>query len=266
MFLGHGADANAENNSGMTPLHILSNSECKINDEGSVRNFALLLLKHGAAVNRRNKDTETPLHLAIRRDQFKLAGTLLEHGTDVNAENSEGKTPLRILSESRYYDEGDFINHAQSLLEHGVGVNRQDEDNKTSLLLGIGKGKCEFAQIFIERSADATLENNMGEISVQQVSPGHNGSQERGLGLVQQSLERGVDLNAQDENQMTRPRYLPSNLGPIQMATLLLYHGADPNAGKNGGEDPSCQEIEGEYYIQAHLCGYYTVFNISVML
>ena len=89
----------------------------------------------------------------------------------------------------------------------------------------------------------------MGDISVQQVSRGRNGSQERGFGLVQQSHERGVDLNAQDESQMMRPKYLPSNLGPIQMATLLLYHGADPNAGKTGGEGTSHQEIEGDYYI-----------------
>ena len=149
MFLEHGADADAANNSGMTPLHILSNSEGQIKDEGSVRNFALLLLKHGTAANRRNKDSETPLHLAIRSDQFKLAETLLEHGTDVHAENKKGRTPLRILSESWNYDEGDFVNHARILLAHGVGSSRQEGDNKTSLLLGIGKGSTSLREFLL---------------------------------------------------------------------------------------------------------------------
>jgi ankyrin repeat protein len=146
ILLEHGADANAENNEVMTPLHILTESGFK--DEGNALNLVLLLLKHGTDVNRRDKDNETPLHLAIRWNQYKLAGILLEHGAEVHMQNNQGKTPLRILSESWSYDEGDFVNHARFLLEHGLGIKLGEKDKKTSLLLGIGKAKHEFAQFF----------------------------------------------------------------------------------------------------------------------
>ncbi|KAI9455268.1 ankyrin repeat-containing domain protein, partial [Lactarius psammicola] len=161
----------------------------------------------------------------MERDRFKFARILLEHGADANAENSNSKTPLRILSESRDYDEGDFVNHARLLLEHGVRVNRRDEDNnsKTPLLLEI-------------LSADDIPENKMGETSVQQGPRGQYGPQERGIGVAQQSLKHG-------ENQMTPSRF-QSDLGPIQIALLLLDHGANLNAGNNGGETSIYQEME----------------------
>jgi cytohesin len=257
ILLEHGADADAENINGKTPLHILSESQ--INDEDSVLSHALLLLKHGAEVNMRDEDNETSLHLAIRRECFKLAGILLERGADADAENINGKTPLCILPESRLYDDGDFINHTRLLfLEHVVGVNRRDENQITSLLPGIGRENYEFTRVIIELGADlgeATMEDNMGETSAQQVSRGQYNSRERGV-VAQQSLERGVqvDLNAQNENQIAST-YLQSNLGPFQIPTLLLYHSADLTAGKNEGETPLYQDIEGEFYFKGDCVG-----------
>ena len=57
---------------------------------------------------------------------------------------------------------------------------------------------------------------------------------ERGIGVAQQSPECSSDLNlilnAQDESQAI---YLQSNPGAFRIATFLLHHGADPDAGKN---------------------------------
>jgi ankyrin repeat protein len=155
ILVEHGADTNAENNHGMTPLHLLIASNVK--DQGDILNLALLLLKHGAEVNRRNKVNETPLNFAIRREQFNLAGILLEHGANANAENNNGETPLRLLSGSRNYDEGDFINHARLLLlKNGMGATRGDGDNSNVLLpWGNGRGKYNFIEIIIDPRADA---------------------------------------------------------------------------------------------------------------
>jgi hypothetical protein len=91
----------------------------------------------------------------------------------------------------------------------------------------------------------------MGEFSVQQVLPRrHHESQERG---PQQSLECGVDFSTQDENwNQMMPIYLQPNVGPFQIATLLLHHGANLNTRDIGGESSSYQGIEGEYYFQGH--------------
>ncbi|KAI9455272.1 ankyrin repeat-containing domain protein [Lactarius psammicola] len=159
----------------------------------------------------------------MERDRFKFAQILLERGADANVVNNNGKTPLRILSESRDHDEGNFVNHARLLLEHGVRVNRRHEDSNsnTPLILEI---------------LDATMENKMGETSVQQGPRGQYGPQERGVGVAQRSPKHG-------ENQ-TMPSRFQSDLGPIQIAILLLDHGANLNAGNNGGETSTYQEME----------------------
>jgi ankyrin repeat protein len=76
MFLEHGADANAENNNGKTPLHILSEHRMYRDNEDDVVNHVQLLLEHGAEVNRRDKNNQMPLLLAMGRDLFKVARTL----------------------------------------------------------------------------------------------------------------------------------------------------------------------------------------------
>jgi ankyrin repeat protein len=244
IFLEHCADANSKNKDGKTPLHMASEGWTS-KDEGDVLNTALLLLKRGAEVNCRDKNDQTPLHLAIQENRFLLAGVYLGYGANANAEDIDGRTPLRLLSlaEGHGYDEGDFVDHAQLLLDYW-----HDGDNKTSLLLGIGKGNYKITRILFEPSADPNVhsENNMSEISVQQVSRGLYGSQERDPQL---SLKCGADFDARDDNQTTSI-YLHLDLewDPFQIAILLLYHGADTNLGDNWGEDPSNEEIEGEYY------------------
>ena len=94
----------------------------------------------------------------------------------------------------------------------------------------------------------------MGEIIVQQVTRNHYGSQECGLDDPQQSLGCALPLDTPDDKQMT-PTYLQSILGPFQMATLLLYHGANLNGRKNESESLLSEEVKGEYYIQVHCAG-----------
>ena len=261
-LLEHGADANAEGDRGMTPLHMLPESHVAYEawGEGDILHLAPLLLRHGADVNRRDEYNRAPLHLAIQKHRFQLAGIFLEHGADVRAESNNGKTPLRMLSEFwRDYYKGDFVNHARLLLLHGVGVNRQDEKNKNMSLLGTepGMGLHEFAEMIIERITDASvMENNIGETSVKQgyESPAFRdswGSRDFALHFANSFGQIfpwcGVDLNVKAE---LTPTSLQSGSGPIQIAVLLHYYGANHNIGKNEGESSIYQEIKGEYYIQ----------------
>ena len=229
ILLEHGANANAENNDGMTPLHV--SAEGWTEYEGDAINISLLLLKHGSEVNKRDIDNETPLHLAIRWNNFELAGILLEHDADANAENIKGRAPILMLSESQNSNKSDFADQVQLLLqilERGMGENPRDEVNKISLRRGIGKRQYEFTRIVIKSCADES-ELKMSETSVYQ---GQN---------------RGVDLIALKMDQMMSSQ-LGSNPGPFQIATLLLYHGAKLNIGRNGEETSLYQEAKGECY------------------
>ena len=104
-----GADTNAQDEEGYTPLYIASEG---INLR--VPNVIRLLLECGVDVNARAADRSTPLHMASNRGAVEVACILLEHGADIQAEDDKGRTPLRVAEEKK---RNEFI---KLLLEYGA--------------------------------------------------------------------------------------------------------------------------------------------------
>ena len=109
VLLEHGAQANAKDIQGQSPLHqvILGDhyfQSAKMTSwprkyhADEVVYLVRLLLKHGVDVNAQNNVQETPLHLASRLRLLEMARFLLEHGANVNMKNAEGKTALQLAS------------------------------------------------------------------------------------------------------------------------------------------------------------------------
>ena len=92
VLLIHGANANAANIWGQTPLHMLSLWPYVENVPQLVR----ILVDSGADINARDNDHETPLHTAYRNKSFDTAKHLLERRADKNAKNNKGETPLQL--------------------------------------------------------------------------------------------------------------------------------------------------------------------------
>ncbi|CAM9394450.1 unnamed protein product [Ectocarpus sp. 8 AP-2014] len=83
-----GADVNAADTHGLTPLHLAAAdySNCKI---------VTKLIKAGADVNAANTDGLTPLHAAaFDSSHCEIVTKLIEAGADVHAEDPGGHTPL----------------------------------------------------------------------------------------------------------------------------------------------------------------------------
>ena len=250
ILLENGADANAENNQGMTPLHILPKSGIK--SEGDVLDHALVLLKRGAEVNKRDQRNRTPLHLAIRKNQFRLAGILLEHGADAIVEDDEGQTPLHILSESDIDNENDghhVLDHALLLLKHGAVVNRRDKDKETPLHLATRWSWFELAGILLENGADANAENNQGMAPLHILS--ESGTKYEGNALDHASLllRHGAEVNKRDKDNRT-PLHLALRRNRFRLAEILLEHGADVIAENNRGQTPLHMVSRGAYISQ----------------
>ena len=108
VLLDYGAQVDAEDNCGLTPLHqlVLGNHKCRsLSGIGRLEPWdsraiytAHLLLEHGADVNAQNKDNETPLHLASLLWLHELARLLIENGADVDVKKSEGKSPFLVVT------------------------------------------------------------------------------------------------------------------------------------------------------------------------
>ena len=96
-LLDHGANINARNNLGETPLFSAVY-------HGQVEFARMLLInKRGARVNDLDDNFKwTPLHAAVYKRNIQAVRLLLEHGADVNARGESGETPSQLGLEYDY--------------------------------------------------------------------------------------------------------------------------------------------------------------------
>jgi truncated hemoglobin YjbI len=92
LLLRLGADPNAPDGGGHTPLYCVGN-ECAAEGAGKV---VRTLVQGGADVNAHDGVKHcTPLHMAARRGNVEVAGALLDCGAEIEARDKLGDTPLR---------------------------------------------------------------------------------------------------------------------------------------------------------------------------
>jgi hypothetical protein len=120
VLLDRGANANAENDEGKTPLHLVSQGDYDSQEHGV--SIARLLLQRGVDIHAQDKDHDTPLHSAAFSGMLEIAGVLLDHGANVNAENKQGRTPLQQVAQGKYDSQERGVGVARLLVERGVDV------------------------------------------------------------------------------------------------------------------------------------------------
>ena len=87
--LNKGADVNAKDYIGRTPLHHAARWSHK-----GHKKVAELLISRGADVDAMDDDGWTPLHYAAVFGRKEIAELLIDNGADVNAKRSDGSTSL----------------------------------------------------------------------------------------------------------------------------------------------------------------------------
>eukprot|EP00058_Branchiostoma_floridae_P003217 XP_002588705.1 hypothetical protein BRAFLDRAFT_131217 [Branchiostoma floridae] len=91
LLLEKGADPNATNNEGDTPLALA----CTCTEGDSYyHNTVEKLIQWGADVNLKDKEKKLPLHNAARKGDHKLVEILVRKGSEINARDYFLKTPL----------------------------------------------------------------------------------------------------------------------------------------------------------------------------
>jgi cytohesin len=109
VLLSGGANVNAKDDRGVTPLHIAAYSGYA--DVGDV------LLARGASARVKSNDGTTPLHNVAIGDgdiptRKHIADSLLAKGADVNAKNAAGKTPLELAKAKGKRELADLLRRA----------------------------------------------------------------------------------------------------------------------------------------------------------
>jgi cytohesin len=130
-----------------------------------------------------------------------------------------------------------------------VGVNAPDKDHAALLRLACYCGRLDVVHELLNNGAKANSENFLGENALHLLSQGEYGSQEDGVRIVRELVERGVDINAQCKHYRT-PLHLVSYFGRPAATQVLLDYSAKPNVMDEHGEIPLHLLSRGKYYSQ----------------
>lgn len=151
-MLAKGADVNAKDENGGTPLLALSEiirGGHPSPDQIDAKGIAELLLAKGADINAKDKYGNTLLHMAKEKG---LAELLLAKGASVNATNNDGETPLHTAKNK---------DTAKWLLAKGANVNARDNTGKTPLFNAIMFRK-DFIALLLAQGADVNSKADNG--------------------------------------------------------------------------------------------------------
>jgi ankyrin repeat protein len=207
LLLDAGADVNARNKRGSTPLH------WAIHDEAKVR----LLLSRGAGVNGRQVEGRTPLYLAASLGNGNaILRLLLAKSADPNIALANGRTPLMAAA-----GRGD-VEAMSLLLDAKATVDVRNGAGETALILAAGDGNPAAVNLLLDRGADARVRTKRNETALG--NAGTAGNEE----TVRLLLAHGADVNVRNIRGYS-PLMLAasSDAIPAGAVKLLLAKGAD---------------------------------------
>ena len=225
-LLDSGADINAKDRHGDTPLHQAA-------VEGNVE-ICKILLKNQANINAINKQNRTPLYQACIYKHKETAHLLIESGADVNIPCNMRSLPLHIAllynmpeiasllikSNSKleemtldkwaplhiaiYYKEPTI---AIDLINNGVDVNVRNGRNYTPLMLAVYAGYPDIVQKLVEKMADLEAKSPHGETAL------HLAAEWDRPEIIKILLDNNANVKARNSSGLT----------PLERAKLLKH-------------------------------------------
>src|SRR5688572_20622266 len=206
-LLDNGADVNAKNRRGSTPLF------WALHDEAKVR----LLVAHGAAVKIKQVEGRSPVYqTALLGNGNAILRFLLDNGGDPNAATLNGLTPLSAAALR-----GD-VEAMRLLIDKGAAIDAKNGAGATALMAAAANGSPSAVQLLLDKGADPTLATKLGETALGNAAGAGNAA------TVKLLLDRGVDVNSRNSRGYS-PLMLAagSDAMSADVVKLLLAKGAD---------------------------------------
>ncbi|KAJ5774183.1 hypothetical protein N7457_009079 [Penicillium paradoxum] len=210
--LEDGADPNAKDEDGMTPIWIAACEEENID-------LMKLLLEQKANPNFQDPlDGETPLYRAVIRRDLKRMELLLEHKADPNLQQHLWGSPLHRAAYS--YDYEQIID---LLLENGANRNlRRSRDGATALYMAVEGAQVENAKRLFKDDSDLEVIDDCGRTLL------HMAAISGEWAFFDLFWSRGrcpIDVNALTADGET-PLFFAAESGSLSYTEWLLGHGA----------------------------------------
>ena len=227
-LIEQGADVNAAQGDGTTPLHW---AVYRVDAE-----MTELLLEHGASPGAVNAYGSSPLGEAVKVAADELVEMLLDAGADASAPNADGQTTLMLAARSG------SVPIARMLIERGVDVNVREAWRGQSALIWAADARFpEIVDLLIENGADVdyraesidwpsqiTAEPRAQYRPVGGLTPLLYAARSGCSDCVRSIVAAGADIDRPTPEGMT-PLMLAIDNEALDTAMLLLELGANPH-------------------------------------
>jgi ankyrin repeat protein len=241
-FLQLGADANAQNKDGESPLHFSA-----MRDRSG--QITQALLDSGADANlARTNDRQTAFHVAIQWGNASLVRPLLSADANVNARDDSGRTPLHLAMQRHDFDVArlllangaDLTAKAQNGMLPGSEINGEisaevDKIWSDQVIQAHDTGETDRIEALLTARQEA-IQGRRKLGGGDGPTPLHQAVASRRLDIVDFLLKHGTDVNARGADGVTPLHVATTPSTPTDLVVRLLDAQANINATTDQGQ------------------------------
>jgi ankyrin repeat protein len=246
-MIAAGADVNAAQGDGTTPLHW---AVYKIDAD-----LTRALLERGAQPDVINDYGSSPLAEAVKVADARLVEMLLDAGSDVEMPNQEGQTALMLAARAG------FLDVAELLVRHGADVNAREKwRGQTALMWAADEGSAEMTRFLIDHGVDVHARALANDWPTQMTGEPRNQYRPTGgltpllyaarsgcMDCVEALLDAGADPDRPNPEGVT-PLIVAIDNFAFDTARLLFERGANPHLWDWWGRTPLYTAIDMNTY------------------
>ena len=228
--LANGADINAKDRRGKTPLDIALGTTINQSRRRHEKVVKIEMAKLLRANGGRESDwfkAEESIHIAALVGHIEAIKKHLDREVDINAKNDKGQTSLDLAIKENAFETAEF------LINKGANFNTEDESGNTPLHHAAGFGHKKIVGLLIAKGTDSNLKNKSGETPlIKAANSGGVFNRPVSIGrleTIELLISKGADIDAQGAGGWSSLNYAASS-GRKKIVELLIKKGADVNS------------------------------------